>query len=188
MTRYKWKLGIPKPKVDADVFAAEIERIAMQKGGPVKPGDIVAAAEELGSPLAPLFEADDQVAAHKFRVVQARHLMGALQVVRVSIENGTSLSSRAFHSVRENGSTGYVSESRVIGDKDLRKQLIGSAARELHSFITRFQGIAAMGNFISRLQDLSDEMRDAVDALELDATMRRPQTVKPEAQAERTAA
>lgn len=188
MSKYQWREGIPRPKVEADVFAAEVERIAAENGGKVKPADIVAAAEELGSPISALFEFDDQVAAHRHRLAQARLYVGALQVVRVKVEHGPNLSSRAFHSVRENGSTGYVSESRVLGDKDLKKQLIGSAARELQSFISRFQGIAALGNFIPRLQDLSDEMRDAVDGLELEATRRRPQAVAPEAEPAQAAA
>lgn len=180
MSRYQWREGIPRPKVEADVFAAEVERIALETGGIVPPAAIVAAAEKHGSPLAPLFEFDDAVAAQKHRVAQARQYLGALQVVRVEVQHGPALSTRAYHRVSQKDRAGYATESMVLGDRDLKKQVVASAARELQAFINRFQGIAAMGNFVPRLQAVMDEMRDSVDRLELDASSRRPQAVRTE--------
>ncbi len=171
--KYQWKDGIPSPKVEADVFGLELEKIENEKGT-VKAADVVAAARDPKSPIHILFTWDDAKAAEEHRKDQARNLIGGLQVVRVRTSTNGPVSNRAFHLVKPEGDSkrGYVGRDRVVGDADLRKQVIASAKRELEGFIKKFQHIAAMGKYMPDLQTIVDSMRDDIDQIMTDATRR----------------
>lgn len=176
MTEYQWRSGMPAPKVDANVFGAIKDEIENQFGT-VQPGDIVEEAKKPNSPIRELFEWSDKKAADKFRLDQARHYLGALQVVRVSVENGPTISSRAMYRVRpQNEKPGYASQDRIVSDKHLRRQVIASARKELESFVGKYASVLAMGTFVPRLREVVDEMRDEIERLETDANARRSPT------------
>ncbi len=176
MARYQWRPDGPKQKVDAQVFGETVERIAGDLES-VKPEDIVEAARNKKSPIHELFEWRNDHAAEMYRRHQARNLVGALQLVRVQIEEGPTLSNRAFFSVKAKERTGYMPISKIQGDADLRKQMLETARGELESYIRKFGGVMALGSYVPRLQLVLDEMRDEADSLTSKATRRTKATV-----------
>lgn len=173
--RWQWREGGPKPAVEANVFAAELERLA---GGDalelVEPAAIVAAARRRGSPIAPLFDFDIQRSAERNWLDQARSLVGRLQVVTVQVENGPTVSARGWYSVVLEKRRGYTSQDRIMSDRDLRTQTIDRAKNELNSFVAKYLVvIATIGNVVPRLQEAIETMQDEIERLKLDATARR---------------
>lgn len=171
MAKYQWKQDGPTPKVEAQVFGETIEKIANDLVS-AKPDDIVDAARPKKSPIHAMFEWQDDKAAELYRRVQARSFVGALQIVRVEFSEGPTISNRAFFSVNTGERTGYVDHKRILGDHDLKKQVLESARQELEAFIRKFGSVMALGNHIKRLQEILDEIRESADAIAFDATRR----------------
>lgn len=172
MAEYAWREGGPKPAVDPNAFGRVKERIE-KRDGITTPRAIVEEARNPRSQIHAGFEWRDNKAAERYRIAQAVNLLGKLQVVRVRTQPGITISSKAVFRVnveRERG--GYLGVDRILGDRDLRKQVIGSAKRELQSFVSKYAEVLAMGRFISRLEEVINEMNDEIDALEVDANRR----------------
>lgn len=171
--KYAWREGMPKPPIDADTFGQIKDEIEARLGT-VRAEDIVEAARDPTSPLHVALCWDDVRAADGFRIIQARHLLGGLQVVRVEVTEGPSLSNKAMFRVKpRDGRAGYMSADKIISDRDLRKQIIGSARRELEAFLAKYSGVLAMSAHVPKLREVIDGMLDEVEQLETDANRRR---------------
>lgn len=179
MTQYSWKAGVPAPKVEAQVFGQELERIADANGGIAAPEAIVEAAQKPGSPIADAFTWDDASAAHQYRLAQARRWTASLVIVRVDIRQGRNATTRGFHSVSTPSGRGYASEAKIVGDKDLRRQVVQGAARDLKAMVARFRAAAALGAFVPRLQGVLDDVEREIEHLTIDAKPRETDQVKP---------
>lgn len=92
---YEWKSGRSFP-VDPSVVGKAVDRI-VKKQGTCAPSSLVDTARKEASPLHPLFEWRDDVAAEKHRVSQARIVLSSLRVV--VIEGDTRKQPPAFLSV-----------------------------------------------------------------------------------------
>jgi hypothetical protein len=181
MKQFAWRKGFPA-KIEAQVFGEIVERIE-QKNGLVKAEDIVAEAQRPTSPIREAFEWDDAAAAEAFRKDQARALLGALTIVRVTVEQGPDLSNKAMFVVRDDKDRrGYRSADIIMTDRDMRAQIISAAKRELESFMTKYVGVLAMGSYIPRLNEIVDGMKDEIDQLETEANRRRQARAKPSAE------
>lgn len=138
MTQYRWKFdGLYKQ--DPQVVGTHIERIASQKGDLVSAGDVLGDASNPNSPLHPLFQWDDSVAAQEYRLNQASDLLrNIVCVVAVSADGDEDQTFRAFINVGEGGTRGYATLARIQNDKELRFQAINRAYRELQSWKRRY--------------------------------------------------
>lgn len=170
---YAWRKGFPAPSIEAQVFGEIKEKIEATKGDVVLAEDILDAARDPSSPIRAALEWDDSKAAHAHRLDQARDLLGGLHIVRVVTESQPNISTKAMFVVNHAGQRGYVSEHRIIGDRELKKQVIASARRELECFIRKYSSVLAMGTFIPRLQDVVGAMVSEVERLEADAMAKR---------------
>lgn len=77
---YIFREGSRVSGVSPDTAAKELERIRKQHGA-VTPESVVAEARPEDAPLHPTFEWDNGVAGEKYRLIQARTLIRAVQVV-----------------------------------------------------------------------------------------------------------
>lgn len=175
MTQYEWKTAGPKPPVDAQIFGEVVEQISGDLDG-ARPEDIVEVARPRRSPIHEMFEWNDAKGAELYRRQQARHFVGSLQIVRVEFSRGQTLSNRAFFSVATESRTGYVEQDRILGDRDLTKQVLDTMRRDLEYLLRKYGAVMTMGNYVPRLQAMVDEMRDQADTILLAATTRRPRT------------
>jgi hypothetical protein len=174
MAKYQWKLDAgPKPKVDPQVFGDIVEKIAAKLGA-AKPQDIV---EEASNPRSPIheefFQWTDKEAAKLYRLDHARHLIGALQIVRVEYSEGQTISDRGFFHVNTGPRTGYVGQERIMNDQDLKKQVLETVRADLENILRKFGAVMALGNYVPRLQAIIDDMRDDADSVLVQATNRR---------------
>jgi hypothetical protein len=164
---YQWReLSGPKPAVEAQIFGDLLEQLANgDDPRAVKPQQIVDAARKRGSPIRELFLWNDDEAAENYRCWQARRYLSLLQVVLVEVRQSRAISSRAFFSVTDRGERGYVPRGRVLSDRDLKRQVIASAKRELEVYVAKFAGVMALSGHIPKLEDVIADMQREIDAL-----------------------
>lgn len=168
MARYKWRAGMPRPKVSADTFGEVVERL----GGVsvATPKQVVEAARSARSPIHRAFEWDEHKNSESFLLRRAQELIGGCQLVRVHIKPSGYQSTRAFHCVTVDGKRGYVHHDRIMASADLRRQVITDAAERLESFIVLFARHAAVvGKYFPALKGVITSMRQEIETIELGA-------------------
>ena len=124
---------------------AELKRIAAENDGLLKPETVVDEAKPVSSPLHPKFEWRNTVAAHQYRIWQARKL------IRVSVEvwAGTEDPVNVFVSLTPDRETrgnddgdiggGYRVMTQVLSDKEMRQQMLADALAELACFEEKYR-------------------------------------------------
>ncbi|HEY2243430.1 MAG TPA: hypothetical protein VGH47_04300 [Xanthobacteraceae bacterium] len=175
MTIYQWRLGGPAPAIEAQIFGDFIEQLADGADpSAVATEKIVEQARNRSHPCHDLFDWNEKHAAHLYRLDQARHFVNRLRIVHVEVRNNPTVSDRAFYSVRTpDDHRGYVTRRRIMGDRDLRVQVIERAKHELESFVAKYLAVLTLGRSLPHLNGAIDAMRDEIDQLAADATRRR---------------
>lgn len=121
--------------VQADVVADELKRINEKYQG-VDPRDVVTEAEPVDAPLHPAFTWNDQKAAYRYRLYEARNLIRAVHVVDEA--TGEDLGCE-FVRVTTGGDdedddsaqTKYLPRATVVADKDLFESAIRGLIEKL---------------------------------------------------------
>jgi hypothetical protein len=119
---------------------AELNAIAEAHDGILRPEDVVQAASDPRSPLHPLFDWDDGVAAHKWRLHQARNLIRVC-VRYIEIPDQERKPCRVFVSLstdRVSDGGGYRALDDVLRVKSTREQLVADAMREAEAFARKY--------------------------------------------------
>ena len=143
--RYEWRPGFPARGADPVVVGREIERLRSPDGD-VKPLDVIDAAKPKSSPLHPLFDWSDKVAAEKWRLHQARDVLGA--IVRVEVDGGTETRVRA--NVYASG--GYHRFTDVASDVGMREEVSGRLSREVEALIERYRSFRRAAGMVDDLR------------------------------------
>ena len=125
-----------------DDKTAQLIGALVESSPDMTPLDFVNAARPVSSPLHSLFDWDDDAAAEKYRVWQARQHISHLHII-VRMD-GKDSSTRAAHSVvvqldDDTSARRYVSSVKIATDADLRKQVIAKALSDLREFRRRYQ-------------------------------------------------
>lgn len=125
----------------AAVIGAEIERVA--KGnvdGKATPRAVLEAARSPESPLHRFFEWDNDRAAERHRLEQAKHMLRSIDVVFVKADQ--PVQTRAFHVIQnDTGDRGYVPAEVVFSNVDMTAEIVGRAKAEAASWHRRYQRI-----------------------------------------------
>lgn len=121
---------------DPQVIGEALDAIRVKAGGELDAEDVVKAAKEDAHPLHPHFEWNDTVAAHAFRVDQARNL---IRIVRVEDDTTDEGSKRAFISINGRSGLSYRAVSDVENSADLQEALLAQAEKELEAFERRYR-------------------------------------------------
>lgn len=116
----------------------ELARIEAENGG-LHPPQVVAAARSENSALHPYFEWRNDVAADKFRLHQARHLISHIEV-KVIDDKALQTPIRAFVHLPDSESEDghYQSIHTVMSDATKREVLINRAKIELEQWRARY--------------------------------------------------
>ena len=145
-TIIKWSVsGIFK--ADPNKCYQEIQEI----GDEVKPEQVLDKARDANCELHKCFDWDDSSAAEKYRLHQARKVVGNLIVVtretddeakepvqfRVMLKNDTAVDS------------GYKQTLVMVRDEDEYKKLLDQAYRELHSFKQKYSCLSELAEIIA---------------------------------------
>lgn len=146
---YKWKTpGLFN--VPAQVAGEELQRI-YDENGTLEPSKVVDESRAEDAPLHKCFEWRDDVAAEKYREVQARKIIR--MVVTVTEQTTESGPVRAFAHVEKN----YEPMSVIIRNAGKMDQLLANAYRDLRAFREKY-------GTLKKLQPVFD----AIDQLVLD--------------------
>ena len=128
---YKAAKGFPINDDDAQVIGTSLEVIEKEYGN-VTPELVLNVGRSVSSPLHKFFDWDDEQASEKWRKHQARKLIQSIEVV-INYETGES--QKAFFNIREdfdeNTPLVYVNIERALSEKELRKQILNNALREI---------------------------------------------------------
>lgn len=137
-TKYGWAAGSQLAHLDPQPIGEHLARLQALK--PLRPEQIVEDAKKRKSPLHDCFEWDDERAAFRHRIEQARHLIGRL--VEVTITKGVETDTKAFYNVRivtdKTATQGYVTADVAMSDAALRRQLLNRALGEAKSWRERY--------------------------------------------------
>ena len=127
-----------------------LQRLAEKNGGLLRPDDIIEAARPASSPLHNKFTWDDTVAAHKWRLEQARAL---LRVTVHYLTNDTE-AVRVFVSLtpdRDGENGGYRRLVSVMSDKELRQQLLDDAMDEMQRFREKYKELKELAEVFAAM-------------------------------------
>lgn len=147
---YRWKPNVPSffTRLDAQEIGEELDRLEQEHQHKLSADEIVRAASTPQSPLNPVFEWDDEKAAHHYRVHQARQLIATIDIV-VTRPDDTTMPIRAFVSVTSDEGRGYTSTVHALSDPDLRRQVIDRAWMELDAWRQRHAELVEFGKFFA---------------------------------------
>lgn len=151
---YQWKDGSRLTRLDAQVIGERIEGIRSLHGS-VTASAVVADARAANSPLHPAFEWNNKVAAERYRLEQARHLLRHITVTFAPTDGSTERTIRAFVTVpdaSEDGADVYQSTEVAMSDPDMRRHVVERARRELDSWKRRYRDISELADIFAALE------------------------------------
>lgn len=120
-------------KANPQKIGEALAKITEAHAGRLMPEAVVNAAKDTKSPLHPHFEWNDKVAAHSYRLDQARNL---IRIIRVEDEE-TQEQKPAFVSVADGG-VAYRKVEEVVNSRALQLIVLQQAERDLAAFRKRY--------------------------------------------------
>jgi len=142
-------------------YGREIVRLQSVYTDGLTPEIIVTEAESTTSPLHDAFEWNDQKAAHKYRLVQARNLITHIEIKYVTGETRRL----AYNIKRAEGGAVYVPSSVVSTQSEIAAQLLNECLGDFDSWRDRFDDILALSSwkvasdFRAKLSDKINQIR-----------------------------
>lgn len=149
MIRYVFRDGDPltftaADQADPQAIGEALEDIKTSTGGELRAKDVLDAARDKRHVLHKHFEWDDNVAAERYRLDQAR---GIIRVVRVW-EDDQEEPQRAFLSVPADKGTVYRSIEDVRSSRDLQIAVMKRANDDLDAFSRRYRELTDVCQFV----------------------------------------
>lgn len=142
-----WKPGFESlHKADAQLVAQEISAI----GEGATPAQIVDKAREESSELHRLFEWDDNIAAEKYRLQQARQIVCHL-VIRETVRDDKP--PIRFFFQPENGA-GYQPTQIIVRNQDNYQALLASAMRDLGALRRKYHSLCELEGVFGEIDQL----------------------------------
>lgn len=150
-------------KIDMALYHQAVEEIRSKLRRPVKPSDIVKAAESPKSILHGWFTWDLARGFRKNLLHEARQLLGHLKVIYHDPATGEEVPVRQYVRLMVQAPSkklvgGYIPRSQAINVPKMHQQMVEIARQMLESFIGRFRGF-------QRIEPVFVHVRKAVAAL-----------------------
>lgn len=127
--------------------------IAKRHGGALRPDDVVDDARDPKSPLHDQFEWDDSVAAHKYRISQARTLIKTV-TIEVKVEHREVVVPRYVRDPSVGERQGYADVFEIKNEQELARDALRAEVKRVRSLLERTRSIAAVLGLESELGDL----------------------------------
>lgn len=138
----------------------ELQRLAEANGGTLHPEDVVDAARSETSPLHNSFTWDDDEAAGKWRLHQARQLISATVIYQPQ-QDGSLRVVPAFVSIREDRTKdgpGYRLMATVLADEDLRSRLLRDARADMLAFKAKYRRLEELASVFAAMEQVEVEV------------------------------
>lgn len=145
---YQYKIAGLFP-VDAQTAGEELHRIYEDKGQ-LDPADIVDESRPATAPLHTCFEWDDEVAAEKYREVQAGNLIRSITVVHETPTH-EPVEVRAFVKPLET----YAPIEVVVNSEEQMSALLESALAELKAFEKKYATLSKLAPILDEIKKLT---------------------------------
>lgn len=155
---YEWRTDIPRQIRASAQKAGEICE-ELERSGGLTPERLVDVSRAEDAPLHGEFEWNDDVAAEKYRVEQARSLIRCLIVRQDPAEEERRTvtvkpPARAFFNLTRG--QGYESVARIVQSKDKMARLLGNAFRDLRSFRQKYDALQELNQVMGAIDDTLD--------------------------------
>ena len=143
----------------------ELNRLAKEHGGNLTPEIVIAAAKDPDSALHEQFDWDDDSAAHKWRLHQARALIrGATLIVKTG-ETRTILPAFVRDPDKPHHEQGYISTVKVKSDEETVHAVLTEEFARAASIMARARKLAAYFGMEEEVADVESQihrLREAV--------------------------
>jgi len=142
--RYEWKEGAQRNRVarehDPQVVGLHIEKLRQERGGYLKPEDLLADATTKDSPIHTCFTWNERQAAYQHRLNEARWLLRNLTVTRVFVNHKVieTAPQRPFVRVVDRNEDLFTSIDDAMSKESERRQLVERALAELKGWRRRY--------------------------------------------------
>ncbi len=167
-TKYSFVSGSRLKASKANVAGRELDRLTKVNGG-LTAENVVGSARARASPLHSFFEWKDSVAAQRYRLEQARHLMRCVVVLYDDMPLKTDEPIRAFiafakhpESLRDDGR--YVAMHQILTDAELREQLVDEALAEHIRWEKRYAHLKEIAEIVKARQRVAAKRKKAAAA------------------------
>ena len=151
---YKARPGGRLNDAEAEIVGKELERLE-KTDGKIIPERVVELAKSRRSPLHNYFTWDDEEAANRHRLEEARALIRSI-VVEYEIEREQKTMVRAFYNVTdEKKGRGYVNLKDINDNKGYRQQILDQALKELRSWADRYRMYEEFSDIIKAIDKLA---------------------------------
>ena len=133
----------------------ELERIRKAHGGILRPADVVKFAENPKTALHKRFEWNRDVAAHEYRMEQARRIIRF--TIRVIQHHNRPIRVRAYHSLPSERGKGdsYRDIVTVMSRKEMRAELLKTALQEAKDWAERYARLKEVAPIIAAIRKVT---------------------------------
>ena len=154
----RWKNRFPSAGVSADVAHKEIEKIKAK--GDLTPEAVIDAARAKRNPLHKLFEWSDDVAAEKYRLIQAGRVLRSLEVVYVDRpkEPTRCYEVEVKKSPGKPQPTIYTTHEEAVQDPIVRERLLAESIKALMQWRRRFRLLSELDRVFNAIDEVVDEI------------------------------
>lgn len=146
---YQWRFSMGIPAQEA---GEELERIEREHGN-ITPELVLDASREESAPLHECFEWDNDVAAEKYRISQAGHIIQNLIVTNIEGHNTPPV--RAFVNVGTKQKGEFVGISIAMQNAETRDYVLENAIRELESFRRKYRHLSELADVFAALDRMT---------------------------------
>jgi hypothetical protein len=134
----------------AQVYGEYLWGLKEKNGDVLTPTDILKNAQSKQSPIHDYFQWDNSLAAKQYRLWQARHLMGLIEIT-VVYDNGED-TMRAFHNIRisqknEETQQGYVTIKDLEENAGYLKYMLNKALNEIAEWELQYKQFIRLKEF-----------------------------------------
>lgn len=146
---YSWK--VYQYKVPAKVVGEEFEKIEKEYGK-VTSDVILQKAEVEESPLHELFEWDDAVAGHKYRLSQATNII--INLACEVEEQPKAKPVRAYYNVSTDEKKGkFINMKTAFANPDTKDIILQRAKKELDAFVEKYENLTELSEVITPIRE-----------------------------------
>lgn len=146
---YQWRFAMGVP---AQTAGNEFERIE-RKHGHITPEIVLDESRAEDSALHSCFEWNDEVAAEKYRIQQATHLIVNLTVFSEHTEQKAPV--RAFVNVSTERKGSFISVSSAMQATKTREVVLKNALRELESFKAKYKNLVEFSELFAAIEKIA---------------------------------
>ena len=142
---------------------AELMRMSKANGGKITPEALVEAARDAESPLHEYFEWDNDTAAEKYRLMQARTLIRSCRLNVTIHKRKMELPYYVRDPEADSSEQGYVETGRLPSQEDLAREVIVNEFKRAASQLRKARNMAEFFNMVGEIDELIETITGLQD-------------------------